>query len=77
MVSKLQNRIHDRKGQENKIYTIVKDRETFYNHHHHTIPNTSCSEVKYVQKEAILWNQKNNLHRRAESVECASFKVPE
>ena len=36
------------KGQENKIYTIVKGRETFYRRH--TAPVTSCSEVKYVLK---------------------------
>ena len=31
-----------------KIYTIVKGRETFYRRH--TVPVTSCSEVKYVLK---------------------------
>ena len=31
-----------------KIYTIVKGRETFYPRH--TVPVTSCSEVKYVLK---------------------------
>ena len=51
---------HDPKGQENKIYTIVKDRETFY--HRHTVPITSCSEVKYVLKKVILWKQR--IHQR-------------
>ena len=48
IVSKFHNKTHDPKGQENKIYTIVKGRETFYRHH--TVPVTSCSEVKYVLK---------------------------
>ena len=30
IVSKFYNETHDLKGQENKIYTIVKGRETFY-----------------------------------------------
>ena len=42
---------NDPKGQENKIYTIVKDRETFYRRH--TVPITSCSEVKYVLKKVM------------------------
>ena len=46
IVSKFHNETHDPKGQENKIYTIVKGRETFYRRH--TVPVTSCSEVKYV-----------------------------
>ena len=33
IVSKFHNETHDPKGQENKIYTIVKGRETFYRHH--------------------------------------------
>ena len=48
IVSKFYNETHDPKGQENKIYTIVKGRETFYRRH--TVPVTSCSEVKYVLK---------------------------
>ena len=39
---------YDPKGQENEIYTIVKGREMFYRRH--TVPVTSCSEVKYVHK---------------------------
>ena len=48
IVSKIHNETHDPKGQENKIYTIVKDREMFYRRH--TVPVTRCSEVKYVFK---------------------------
>ena len=48
IVSKFHNETHDPKGQENKIYTIVKGMETFYRRH--TVPVTSCSEVKYVLK---------------------------
>ena len=46
IVSKFHNETQNPKGQENKIYTIVKGRETFYRRH--TVPITSCSEVKYV-----------------------------
>ena len=52
IVSKFHNETHDPKGQENKIYTIVKGRETFY--HRHTVSVTSCSEVKYVLKRLSL-----------------------
>ena len=55
IVSKFHNETHDLKGQVNKIYTIVKDNERSYRHH--TVPITSCSEVKYVLKKAILWKQ--------------------
>ena len=48
IVSKFHNETHDPKGQENKIYTIVKGRETLYRRH--TVPVTSCSEVKSVLK---------------------------
>ena len=48
IASKFHNETYDPKGQENKIYTIVKGRETFYRRH--TVPVTSCSEVKYVLK---------------------------
>ena len=48
ILSKFHNETHDPKGQENKIYTIVKGMETFYRRH--TVPVTSCSEVKYVLK---------------------------
>ena len=43
IVFKFHNETHDPKGQENKIYTIVKGTETFY--HRHKVPITSCSEV--------------------------------
>ena len=44
--SKLQNEINYPKGLENKIYTMMKDREIFYGDH--TVPITSCSEVQYI-----------------------------
>ena len=49
------NETHDPKGQENKIYTIVKGRKTFYRRH--TVPVTSCSEVKYVLKRVSFGNK--------------------
>ena len=51
IISKFSNESHDPKGQENKIYTIVKGRETFFRRH--TVPITSYSEVKYVLKKVI------------------------
>ena len=50
MVSKVYNETHGPKGQENKIYTIVKGRETLYRRH--KVSRTSCSEVKYVLKKS-------------------------
>ena len=44
--SKLSNGINDPRGLENKIYTKMKGRETFYGDH--TVPFTSCSEIQYV-----------------------------
>ena len=61
ILSKFHNETNDPKGQENKIYTIVKGRKTFYRRH--TVPVTSCSEVKYV-----LW--KKRLHQRTETRVC-------
>ena len=55
IVSEFHNETHDFKGQENKIYTIVKGREKFYRRH--TVPIISCSEVKYVFKKVIPWKQ--------------------
>ena len=52
IVFKFHNETHDPKGQENKIYTIVKGRETFY--YRHIVPITCCSEVKCVLKKVIL-----------------------
>ena len=46
IVSKFHNETHDSKGQKNKIYAKVKGSETFYRRH--TVPLTSCSDVKYV-----------------------------
>ena len=51
IVSKFSNESHDPKGQENKIYTIVKGRVTFYCRH--TVQIISCSEVKYVLKKVM------------------------
>ena len=51
IISKFSNESHDPKGQGNKIYTIVKGRETF--HRRHTVPINSCSEVKYVLKKVM------------------------
>ena len=56
IVSKSHNEIHDSKGQENKLYTIVKGIETFYRRH--TVPVTSCSEVKYVLKRISFGSKK-------------------
>ena len=42
--SKLQNEINDPKGLENKIYTMMKSRETFYGNQ--TVQITSSSEAK-------------------------------
>ena len=60
IISKFSNESHDPKGQENKIYTIVKDRETFYRRH--TVPITSCSEVKYVLKK-VMFGMKLSLNQ--------------
>ena len=49
IVLKFHNETHDPKGQENKIYTIVKGRETF------TVPVTSCSKVLF----GFLWQGQN------------------
>ena len=66
IVSKFQNETHDTKGQENKIYTIVKGRETFYRRH--TVPITGCSEVKHVLKKVIPLKQR--MHQRPETRVC-------
>ena len=63
IVSKFHNETHDPKGQENKIYTILKGREMFYCRH--TVPVTSCSEVKSVLKRVYF-----GLHQRTESRMC-------
>ena len=38
---------NDSKGLENKIYTMMKGRETFYGDRGQ-VPITSCSEVQYI-----------------------------
>ena len=65
---KLHNETHDPKGQENKIYTIVKGRETFYRRH--TVPVTSCSEVKHVLKR-VSFGSKDCIKEL--KLECAYF----
>ena len=55
IVSKFHNETHDPKGQEDKIYTIIMGRETF--DRRHTVPVSSCSEVKYVLKRVSLGSQ--------------------
>ena len=68
IVSKFHNETHDPKGQENKIYTIVKGRETFYRRH--TVPDTSCSEVKYVLKRVSFGSKDCTKELK---LECAYF----
>ena len=69
IVSKFHNETHDPKGQENKIYTIVKGRETFYRRH--TVPVTSCSEVKYVLKRVSFGSKDCTKELK---LECAYFQ---
>ena len=70
IVSKFHNETHDPKEQENKIYTIVKGRETFYRRH--TVPVTSCSEVKYVLKRVSFGSKDCTKELK---LECAYFQV--
>ena len=60
VVSKFHNETHDHIGQENKIFTIVKGRETFYRRH--TVPITSCSEVN---SRVALFHQTNTVRSNA------------
>ena len=69
IVSKFYNETHDPKGQENKIYTKVKSRETFYCH---KSPNSSdclmnldlvsqsltCNELTFTVHEVIDFERK-------------------
>ena len=68
IISKFHNETHDPKGQENKIYTIVKGRETFYRRH--TVPVTSCSKVKYVLKRVSFGSKECTIELK---LECAYF----
>ena len=68
IVSKFHKETHDPKGQENKIYTIVKGRETFYRRH--TVPVTSCNEVKYVLNRVSFGS---NDCTKELKLECAYF----
>ena len=62
------NETHDPKGQENKIYTIVNGREMFYRRH--TVPVTSCSEVKCVLKRVSFGSKDCTKELK---LECAYF----
>ena len=68
IVLKSHNETHDTKGQENQIYTIVKGRETFYCRH--TVPVTSCSEVKYVLRRVSFGSKDCTKELK---LECAYF----
>ena len=68
IVSKFHNETHDPKGQENKIYTIVKAMETFYRRH--TVTVTSCSEVKYVLKRVSFGSK---YYTKELKLECANI----
>ena len=52
IVSKFHKETHDLKGQENKIYTIVKDGETFYRYHIAVVKsNTFLKRISFRSKE--------------------------
>ena len=68
IVSKFHNKTHDPKGQENKIYTIVKGRKMFYRRQ--TVPVTSCREVKYVLKRISFGSKECTKELKPE---CAYF----
>ena len=60
--SKLHNETHDPKGQENKIYTIVKGRETFYRHTQSQSPavvmsNMFFKRLSFGSKFAFVWKK--------------------
>ena len=65
------NETYDPKAQENKIYTILKDRETLYRRH--TVPVTSCSEVKYVFKRVSFGSKECTKERKLEQAEICLF----
>ena len=75
IVSKFHNETHDPKGQENKIYAIVRDRETFYRHH--TVPVTSCNEVKYVLKRVSVGSKECTKELKPECAEVVIMKTQE
>ena len=70
IVSEFHNKTNDSKGQENKIYTIVKGRETLYRSH--TVPVTSCSEVKYVLK-MVSFGSKECIRDLKPESQCVYF----
>ena len=71
IVSKFHNETHDPKGQENKIYTIVKGMETFY--YRHKVPITSCNEVKYVLKKLSFGSKECTKELKLECVNSLSW----
>ena len=60
IVSKFHNKSHDPKGQEHKIYTIVKGRKTFYCRH--TVPVTKPSkndcDIILLKNDTLILDQK-------------------
>ena len=54
------------------LYTIVKGRETFCRRH--TVPVTSCSEVKYVLKRVSFGSKDCTKELK---LECAYFPGPD
>ena len=58
IVSKIHNKTHDPKGQENKIYTIVKGRETFYRRH--KVPTGNLQTSTLVNSEIITANREDS-----------------
>ena len=70
IVSKLHNETHDPKGQENKILTIEKGRETLYRRH--AVPVTSCSKVKYIIQRVSVGSQDCIKELK---LECAYFRL--
>ena len=52
IVSKFHNETHDPKGQENKIYTMVKGMETLY--HRHKVPSPAAVKSNMFLKSYPL-----------------------
>ena len=65
IVSKFHNETHDPKGQENKIYTIVKGRETSIAAKQSQSPAVMKSNMFF---KGILWKQ--TMHQRNETRVC-------
>ena len=72
--SKLQNGINDPKGLENKLYTIMKGRETFYGDH--TVPiSPAVAKFNMFYNRFILWKQ--GLPQRTEKRSVHKFSGPD